>query len=219
MSQQINLLRDGLEGRKVPWSARKLAVVVLALLVVLGLWSVLLQRQLGALKASHVQLRAEIEAGNGELQVLAKALQARAPSPSLPGEIESARQDLDGRRWLLATLRGQSQEGGAVPLSPFLEGLGRQRIDSLWLTAIAIDLGGVELGLRGRVLDPQALPLYLQRLGTEPAFANRDFRLFALERPVAAADKPALPGLDFAVATRCGAPGMEAICSDKDAVP
>lgn len=211
MSQQINLLRDGLEILELPWSARQAGLLLLAALLLTGLWAGLASWQLQRARTELAALQGQIEQGQAQVLQLGQAVAARQPDPRLPQQIEARRHELAGKRWVIDTLAGKDPFASAR-FSTYLEALGRQRLDALWLDLILIDAGGAELALRGRTRDPALLPGYLQRLGTESAFSGREFRLFRLDQIAsdAAVDRGSL---QFSVATRCGGAGLQAVCA------
>jgi hypothetical protein len=88
--------------------------------------------------------------------------------------------ELERKRALAALLEqgiGRNSQG----FSAALLGLGRQRVEGLWLTDFAL-ADGVELALRGRAVSGALLLRYLERLGGEAAFDGSEFQTFALER-------------------------------------
>ena len=56
-----------------------------------------------------------------------------------------------------------------------MAGFARQTQPDLWLTGFAVTDGGEGIEIRGRLLDPAKLPVYMQRLRSEPVFAGRRF--------------------------------------------
>lgn len=213
MSQRINLLRDGLEERQLPWSATHGLLLSLAALLLVGLWAAVEQRRLAQLRAQTAAEQVRIEAAQAAVVELGKALEQHQPSKTLPVQIEVARRELDGRRWLLAQLRQVQGEDGASALSDYLAALGRQRLEPAWLTAITLvaEADAVEVGLRGQSLDAETVPRYLQRLGEEPALVGREFSLFALAQP----EQPSA-GLEFRLATRCGSVALQSLCAQEN---
>ena len=56
-----------------------------------------------------------------------------------------------------------------------MSGFARLSQSDLWLTGFLVTVGGEEIEIRGRMLDPSKLPAYVQRLSSEPAFRGRRF--------------------------------------------
>jgi hypothetical protein len=49
----------------------------------------------------------------------------------------------------------------------YFRALARQNVDGLWLTGVSIAGAGLDLGVRGRALDPALVPGFLGRLRNE----------------------------------------------------
>ncbi len=134
-------------------------------------WS---QRRAAAyLEGGLAQRRARIEALEADV---ARHLDASG----LELRLGTVRAELERKRALVALLEqgvGHASQG----FSGALVGLGRQRVDGLWLTDFAL-VDGAELALRGRAVSGALLLRYLDRLGAEAAFDGSEFRTFALER-------------------------------------
>jgi hypothetical protein len=181
-AQNVNLYPH--EFREAPTVLPTVAMVRIAglFLVVLAIltggaalmeWS---QRRAAAFLAGGLaERRARIDALNVEV---AKHLDASG----LELRLGTARAELERKRSLVTLLEqgvGRSSHG----FSSALVGLGRQRVEGLWLTDFAL-VDGEELALRGRAFSGALLLRYLDRLGGEAAFDGSEFRTFALERDV-----------------------------------
>jgi hypothetical protein len=100
--------------------------------------------------------------------------------------------------------------GNQRGFSEYLRAFSRQSVNGLWLTGFTIS-GGGELEIRGRVLSPDLVPSYIQRLNREQVLAGRSFARLEMNRPASepAADKgkdakkaPRTPRfLEFSLAT------------------
>jgi hypothetical protein len=99
----------------------------------------------------------------------------------LETRLGSVRTELEKKR-ALAKLLEDGIGRGTQGFSHALVGLGRQRVEGLWLTSFSLTDSGEELALQGRALSGALLIRYLQRLGDEQAFDGREFRTFAIER-------------------------------------
>ena len=180
--QQVNLYQKELRPAQAPFSAG-------TVLGVAGVWLLLLVTILGVggwrQHRSAVQLAAAQAAATRETRQLAQ-LEARYPPPAKDPVLarESARLQVarDGRAFLLTQLEGKSL-GNTDGFSPQLTALARQTMSGLWLTHIDLRQGGKELTLEGGVGKATTVPLYLQRLAGEQAFAGMEFDTFRLSRP------------------------------------
>jgi len=210
MNQRIDLYRDDLRPRELSGELpRNLALIGLALLALL-VWGGFAQWADGRTAERLAALEAEQAALQQAMTAATEQLAQRRPDAELTLALLDAQHAVDGRRWLLDQLTRSGDE--AVAFSAVLEGLGRQRLEPLWLTRIHVAEAGGALGLSGRTLDAEAVPSYLERLSTEAALAGREFNHFRIDR----ADKAGEP-LHFDLATGCIA--LEAGCDAREAAP
>jgi hypothetical protein len=79
------------------------------------------------------------------------------------------------RRSLLDGIQGGAS-GSVGGFSPYLTALARQTMQGVWLTGMEIGSGSGDLVLKGRVLESELVPLYIQRLNREPLFQGRAVR-------------------------------------------
>lgn len=196
--QRIDLYRDDLRPREAsPEFARNLALIGLAALGMLA-WGTAVQWQASTSAQRLAELTAEQAALQADITAASDQLAQRQPDAALTAALVQAQFAVDGRRWLLEQLAASGDE--VVPFSLLLEGLGRGRPSPLWLTRIHVGSAGAELGLGGRTVDADAVPLFLQRLGAEGGFDDREFRFFRIDRPEATGEP-----LRFEMATVCAA--------------
>mgnify|MGYP002713064351 CR=1 FL=1 len=187
MRQQINLYQH--ERHQAPKLAEaNLLLITLALSVTLiaayyafSLW-----------ERNHAQNRlsmfeeqsTELTAQRDEMSEQVKQLQ---PSVALETQLDNLNSDLEAKRIVLNLLRGD-EAGNRTGFSSHLEGLARRPLKGLWLTGISITGGGQELDLRGKALQAELVPVYLEKLRDESAFSGHEFRLLEMTRPPKAAN-------------------------------
>jgi hypothetical protein len=151
-----------------------LFLIVLAVLtggVALMEWSE--RRAAAFLQGGLADRRARVEA-------LQLEVQKHLDSTGLELRLGTVRAELESKRALSELLErglGHASQG----FSTALLGLGRQRVEGLWLTDFSL-ADGDQLALRGRALSGALLLRYLERLGGESAFEGREFRTFELAR-------------------------------------
>lgn len=198
MSQRVNLYRDDLRPFEPSGELRRLLAVLVAVLVLLLLWGGWSQYRSAQAVAARDALLAEQADLQARSEAASQALARRVPDAALTSALVAAQQAVDGRRWFDENLRA-----AGTPLLSFgevLAGLGRQRPEALWLTRIHLADAGARLGLGGRSLEADAVPVYLQRLSNEPALLGRSFSRFEIGR----GETPTAP-LRFELATDCEA--------------
>lgn len=197
MTQKIDLYRDDLRPRQRSGEFRRnLALLGLALAALL-VWGGLAQRGDSRSAAELAHLTGEQARIQSEMAAATAALAERKPDAALTLALVEAQFGVDGRRWLAEQLAISGAE--RVSFAAVLAGLGRQRPEPLWLTHIRIGDDGASLGLSGRVLEADAVPLYLQALAAEEGLKGREFSHFRIARGEAA--EP----LHFDLATDCAA--------------
>lgn len=195
MRQQINLLQDELRERKPVLPAIQLVLASAAAIAVMALVAFWMDHRLQAPRAELAWLDADIQARSAAVAQLATRLEAHKPDPALALEARRLEERLDHLRRITAITIAP---GAGQRLSAYLEGLGRQRPEGLWLTRIVVANGGADVALGGSALEPGLLPAYLESLGTEQAFTGLTFGNLVIER---SATEPRR--LDFRIAAGC----------------
>lgn len=197
MSQQINLYEPRLRPLNDWAVARKVgraALIVSALLTLVGGLAVWDARG----KTAAASLLQKQQAGlQAQLTALTRAVGQRTASPALAAELESARAALA----IKAETMTQLESGnflGEPKYAGFMKAFARQTGHDLWLTGFSIWSGDGEIEIRGRVLDPTHLPVYVQGLSAEPVFQGRRFFAFDMkeidrEAPLAGGASAAVP--------------------------
>lgn len=127
-----------------------------------------------------VQGAAALQTRQAALQVAGEAA-AKRPDTGIQTEVAAAQRILMQRRAALQTLAASpiDRDGGFVER---LEALARQSVDGLWLTSMVLRQDDVVL--KGRALQPQLIPVYVQRLDQEPSLQGHAFRALDIIRPV-----------------------------------
>lgn len=192
MSQQINLYQPIFRNTRKVFSARTglaiHAVLILALAAIhgYGRW------QVAALDARVTQLAGMRDGGVARLEQLRARFPPREESPLLKRELARRGAELERARELAGTLAGETF-GNTTGLSPYLAGLARRHVDGTWLTRIDIAHGGHAIGVAGRALRPELVPIYLRRLSAEPVFAGKTFSQLRLAQPAPPASAARVP--------------------------
>ncbi|MDR0576242.1 MAG: hypothetical protein LBI87_01565 [Candidatus Accumulibacter sp.] len=194
MSQEINLYEERLRPRREVLTARNLAVAALALLLgVMGAaaWT---EREAAEREAEAEEMKARAEDRQTRLTALAKAVSERSVSPALAARLSEARETLADRANVIEQLES-GRLGSATGFSGFFSGFARQAPvnPDLWLTGFIVDRGGGAVEIHGRTLDASMLPVYVQRLGSESAFAGRRFAGLEMSRKDLAEDAAGKP--------------------------
>lgn len=196
-TQQVNLYTDELRPRKEKLQAGvALSLVVLALAGIAVAAGVVryqesrLQAEVGALQQQNERLE-------NSVAQLRRDVEARQPDPEVEAALDRVTDTLARRQQLLdrvEKLIATETAGFSAPMSA----LARQVPGGLWLTHIRLDARSGEVGLAGSAQSGRLVPVYLEKLGEEPAFAGKTFGSFRLDR-----EKDGR-WIDFSVATEAG---------------
>ncbi len=172
MSQQINLLLPELRPR-FDWLALPVvagaALVGLLLLVAMAVMTTMTA---DGLKTREIAVRNQLAALQQQVQSLGRSLGARQADTALDKQIAAARLAVSQRQEVLNVI-AQGDVAGSSAYSGLLQGFSRQIVDGVWLVGFGFAQKDVEI--RGRLIDPALLPVYINRLNAEPAFAGRRF--------------------------------------------
>ena len=186
MRQQVNLYQSVFRQRAPIFSARALALAALLLVAALGTMHGHAVRQVSVLQ-SHVEgLEDRRAVAQTRLLALREKLPPEEPGLLLAAELGRLTGELSQLEALVAALAAEAGAAGRG-FSAHLAGLARQRVEGLWLTGIHIDDAGREVVIRGSALDAARVPVLVQRLGDEPAFAGMHFATLGIERAPAGA--------------------------------
>lgn len=200
MIQQVNLYKAEFRPQRQWLTAVNglvAALVVLALVLATGGWfryqAAGLEQSVAGERATNDRLRQSIEA-------LAEDIQSRRPDPELESAITRVTDTLTRRQRLLGRverLANNPSGGFSVPMTA----LARQIPDGLWLTGLNLQRDNVTL--MGRTSSGNLVPVYLERLGEEPAFTGQAFSGFTLGR------SDDHPWIEFRVATTRDGEGQQ----------
>jgi hypothetical protein len=175
MSQHINLFDPRFRRQKPHFSAvtvglALIAVAVLALFIreLYAYQNRTLEAQLAETDRHVMQLRAQMIR-------LGQDFGGQARSGALGDELARVEVQLRARRALLEGIQGGAN-ADVEGFSPYLTALARQTMQGVWLTGVDIGAGSGQLVLKGRALESDLVPLYIQRLNREPLFKGRAVR-------------------------------------------
>jgi MSHA biogenesis protein MshI len=170
--QQINLyLKLGVKPAGYPHLQLGALALVLVLLG-LGGYAGYLAYSAATLTSEALAMTRQNQAGQAQVAVLdaVQAAEAERLAQVLSG-LQAQQREKDQLVTLLAT----ASQGEGRGFSAMLVGLARQHQAGIVLTHIEAADQGASFGLAGTVNEASLVPVYLGRLGQEPAFAGRTF--------------------------------------------
>ncbi|MEP3165359.1 MAG: PilN domain-containing protein, partial [Marinobacter sp.] len=179
--QRVNLYTDDLRPRREKLQAGlAMSLLVLALVVIAGAGGVA-RFQASGLQAENSALQQQNEQLERSVAQLTREVEARQPDPDVEAALERVTAALARRQKLLdrvENLIATETTGFSSPLSA----LARQVPQGLWLTHIRLDASKGAVGLVGKTQAGRLVPVYLEKLGDEPAFTGKTFGSFRLDR-------------------------------------
>ena len=181
MTHNINLYDASLKTRRDLLAPMPVLAFVATAVVCMSLavgWARASVTRLGPIAE---QGAAGLQARQAALQAAAESSAAKKPDVGVQNAVAEAQRTLLQRRAALQMLAASpiDREGG---FAARLEALARQSVDGLWLTGMVLRQDDVVL--KGRALQPQLIPVYVQRLDGEPSLQGRAFRALDVVRPI-----------------------------------
>lgn len=181
MKQQVNLYLEEFRPKHVVLPAKKMLSILVAFSVFLVVINIALlglqllnEDKLEMLTSELITLKND----NSKMQ---SKLGGMVVGEDLKMSVAQSARQLKARQRILTWVEESNSEK-RVNFSALLEGLGRQQLSGLWFSAIEINAGGRSLSLHGNTLDPELMPILLEKLNSEPAFVGREFKKVLMEK-------------------------------------
>jgi hypothetical protein len=174
VSGQINLYNPALGKKKLTWSA--LFMIKTVGVVGLGLlgFTVYLHQRTAKMEIQLAGSQTQLAAAQTNLAKMNAELLPRVTNKQLESEIAQAEVELREMDQVSLLIK-KGNFGSANGYSTFLQAFARQSLDGLWLTHLSVAENGKEIGLRGRALQADMVPQYIQRLSQESALKGKSF--------------------------------------------
>lgn len=156
-----------------------------------------------AARTAEQESRARATA-QADMSRLAAQAASRAADPALAVELQRLQAQLESRHLVMDTLR-RGVIGNTAGFSEYLRAFARQSFDGLWLTGLSVSGAGHEVVLQGRVLQPELVPGYVQRLNRERIMKGHAFADLQMNRPQPETPSETAPFVEFRLATLAAA--------------
>jgi hypothetical protein len=180
MSQNINLFNPAFRKQPRTVTLGTVAQLLLITLATLGGYHYTLQTQVNGLTEELRSSDSLLKSQRGYVDRL-KGKAAAKPDAQLENDIARLEAELKAARDSTEALKGGGF-GYQRGFSEYLRAFSRQSLNGLWLTGFTIS-GAGELEIRGRVLSPDLVPSFIQRLNREQVLAGRSFARLEMNRP------------------------------------
>jgi hypothetical protein len=174
VSQQINLFNPVFLQQKKIFSARTMAGALLVLFAGVAALNLYGNMRLQSLQKQADLGAAQLAQKQARLASVATEFAPRQKNPAVDAELLEAERQLAALRDVSGVLE-RGELGNTQGYAEYFRALARQHVDGLWLTGVSITGAGIDIGVRGRALDPQRVPGYLNRLTSEPIMRGKAF--------------------------------------------
>jgi hypothetical protein len=168
--QQINLLNGELLPRTEHLFARQFVTSWGGFALLLAIISGWQGFSMHGLENDIAQTKTDVE----RLRAANAAALAKTVEPQdLRDQVTSLQRQQDEQGQLVELLNNQQRSPGFLQ---YLNGLGRARVDGLWLSQITIShVSGRRISLKGSAMDPGHVPRLLQNLASQSEFKGQRF--------------------------------------------
>lgn len=178
--QQINLYLPEFQPNREPLRTIHMLWAGLVLIILLILFSIysnhqykLLEQQLAGEKAAQQNMLTQLQ-----------AISAKKPaqtSAQLDAKIAQLQKNLQRHIQILSMISHQDL-GNDKGFSAQVSALGQASLNTISIDSFSLQRGGKYAELKGLTRSADQIPLYLQRLRKDPAFAEVGFGVLAIER-------------------------------------
>ena len=203
MSQQINLYSPIFLGKKKYFSAATLLQGLALIAISMATFYAYALYQVSALGTQAADLDKRLAVEKARLVKVTAEFAPQQQSNALEQEVKLAETQLATNQKIAAAFKG-----GAVSatqgFSEFMRALARQSVNGLWLTGFDVSGSESNMTISGRTLFPALVPVYLQRLNSEPTLKGRQLVSLQMRQSGAEAllfDLSTLPTLSAEAAT------------------
>lgn len=174
MSQQINLFNPIFLKQKKVFSAANMVDALALLLVGVALFYGYASIESLNLDRQSVETARQYNQAKAQLAQTSARYAPKKPDASLDAEVKALEAQLSARKATLDSL-GIGLVATGASYAEDLRALARQSLPGLWLTHFKVGAGGEDVEIAGRALQPELVPIYIQRLKRERALHGRAF--------------------------------------------
>jgi len=192
--QQINLYLDEFKRIEPKFSAAVILILSGYAFVIGVIITGVLVSMLWYQQSNLKQHQAKATEWEKQLAAAEQVYPEPKVDPLLLRKIDTLKENIARNQTVLRYLNGRQLEVENQAFSVLLLALTWVNQEDLWLTKVAIKDGGQSLSLSGKTLNPDSLPVYLDKLSELEVFSDMSFRVFDLTR------EP--DGLSFEVSTK-----------------
>jgi Tfp pilus assembly protein PilN len=181
MLQQINLYQSTFRKQEVVFSALTMLQAGVFFLLVFSFVYVYQAEKIKPYKTQLAAIEKELTELNKQVIAMETSQKSKGKSKLLENEIEKLSKELEQRERISIILASRSF-GNSSGFSSYLESFARGHVEGTWLTDVDISQGGTLLGLKGKTLSSELVPVYIQRLAEEKSLQGASFNVMELAR-------------------------------------
>ncbi len=180
MNQQINLYQPMFRKQKVVFSAMTMLQVAVFFLIVFTSIYAYQTTKLKPYKEQLVSIDKDLAQLGSQVAALSN-IKNKSKSKLLESEISKLTIELEQRERISSVLSNRSF-GNSSGFSTYLEAFAKGHVQGTWLTSVNIKQGGLSLGLKGKTLSSELVPIYIQNLAKEESLDGSAFNVMELAR-------------------------------------
>ena len=182
MSQQINLFNPIFMKQRKYFS-------LLAMLQALGMiiaGSLLFYGyaiyQVGELRKQSEESAKRYNAEQSRLTRQTAEFSPQQANQALQDEVQRMEKRVADQTELIETIKSGAV-GNTTGYSEYMRAFSRQVVQGLWLTGFKVTGDAAQISLNGAVINPELLPVYIQRLGKESIMQGKTFSTLQMQQP------------------------------------
>lgn len=200
MSQQINLFHGVSREEGARFSSQTVIRASAIVVVFVALLYVYISWQVGALRDEVKRSEQRHATLISQLDEARKKFKVRTKSQALDTKVGRLDKLVESRARVKEVLQ-QGAYSNTSGYSKYLLAVSRQHLPGIWITGIEVMGSGNDITLKGKSVEPELVPQFVQRLSNEPALAGVQFKVFRLDRPENEKTKKREPYVDFLIKT------------------
>ncbi|MBI5007024.1 MAG: fimbrial assembly protein [Nitrosomonadales bacterium] len=198
MSQQINLFNPVFLKQKKYFSVATMGQALGLIMLGSILFYAYAVYQVQLLSRQTAEMNRNYISEQTKLANFTREFSPQQTSQMLEDELKKIEAEAAAQESLLNLLKSGAI-GNTEGYSGYMRAFARQSIKGLWLTAFDITGDGAQMSLSGAVVDPQLVPVYIQRLSKEKVMRGKSFAAMQMHRPQQDAGQPAARYVEFSL--------------------
>jgi Tfp pilus assembly protein PilN len=183
VSQQINLFNPIFLKQKKYFSAVTMAQALGLILFGVILLGGYINFQLSSLLNEAEATTAQLKATQSQLAQVTAAYGPRKKSETLEAEVRKTEEEIKSLQRVSDILQ-RGEFGNTKGFAEYLRALSRQVVNGVWLTGFSVQGAGNDIEIKGRALQPELVPAYLNRLKHEQIMQGKSFSTLEMLTPV-----------------------------------